>query len=64
MISDNNSVHKKMFDIISGGVIQNSFINPFSANEPNKIFTLFDGVHIIKSIRNIWMKQKTKTKHL
>lgn len=57
IISDNNIVNKKMFDVICGGTITDYFINPFSET-PQKVFVLFDTVHIYKSIRNNWFNQK------
>jgi hypothetical protein len=56
MISDNNGVNRKMYEEICGGVLRVSFLNP--VNPDIKTFTLFDGVHILKTIRNIWLNQK------
>lgn len=49
-ISDNNRVNKKNFDLLCNGVTTSYISNPFNQN--NKIFLLFDTVHIFKSIRN------------
>lgn len=57
IISDNNSVNKKMFDLLCGGRMNTYFFNPFS-DEEQKIFVFFDTVHLFKSIRNIWFNQK------
>nr|CAI5864649.1 unnamed protein product [Callosobruchus analis] len=57
IISDNNAVNRKMFEMLCGGKICNYFFNPFSKNY-QKVFFLFDTVHIFKSIRNNWFNQK------
>jgi hypothetical protein len=56
MISDNNGVNRKMYEEICGGVLRVSFLNP--VNPDIKTFTLFDGVHILITIRNIRLSQK------
>nr|CAI5817947.1 unnamed protein product [Callosobruchus analis] len=57
IISDNNAVNRKMFEMLCGGKICNYFSNPFSKNY-QKVFVLFDTVHIFKSIINNWFNQK------
>lgn len=55
IISDNNRVNRKMFEKFSGGVIQSSVENPYS--KADRIFLLFDSVHIMKCVRNNWLNQ-------
>lgn len=55
LISDNNKVNKKTFDILCGGNFQSKFINKHNSKP---IFILFDTVHLFKSIRNNWLNQK------
>jgi hypothetical protein len=55
LISDNNKVNKKTFDILSDGNCRSTIINKYN-NKP--IFILFDTVHLFKSIRNNWLNQK------
>jgi hypothetical protein len=56
LISDNNQVNCKAFETLSGtGKLEPFIDNP---NFPGqKIFFLFDTVHIIKCVRNIWLNQ-------
>nr|CAI5865799.1 unnamed protein product [Callosobruchus analis] len=63
IISDNNTVNKKMFEMLCGGKICNYFSNPFSKNY-QKAFVLFDTIHIFKSIRSNWFNQKDSSQTL
>ena len=52
--SDNNVVNRKMFRSLSGSDhLMPYIINP--VNNIDKIFILFDSVHILKCIRNNWI---------
>ena len=54
IISDNNVVNRKMFMSLSGfDHLMPYIINP--VNNIDKIFILFDSVHILKCIRNNWI---------
>lgn len=54
LLSDNNRVNRNMFELICGGSIKTCMDNPFDKGK--KIFFLFDSCHLIKSIRNNWLK--------
>lgn len=56
IISDNNRVNRKMFELLCAGSIKQSVQNPF--NKEETIFLLFDSVHLFKSIRNNWLNQR------
>ena len=57
IISDNNIVNRKMFLLLSGtDHLVPYFINPYKTS--NKIFLLFDTVHILKCLRNNWINLK------
>ena len=54
VISDNNVVNRKAFISLSGlPTLQPFFYNPVNNA---KIYVLFDSVHILKCIRNNWLK--------
>lgn len=55
LISDNNSVNRKMYGILCNGSISSSFKNPFDTTQ--NVFLLFDSVHLFKCIRNNWLNQ-------
>lgn len=55
IISDNNRVNRKMFDLLCDGEMSSTFVNPF--RKTDKIFLFFDTVHIFKSFRNNWLNQ-------
>ncbi|XP_042896693.1 transposable element P transposase [Parasteatoda tepidariorum] len=53
IISDNNRINRKAFEIMCGGSLKSNIENPY---DPEKqIFILFDTVHLMKSIRNNWL---------
>ena len=57
ILSDNNIVNRKMFIQLSHTDHLVPYItNPF--NSENKIFMLFDTVHLLKCIRNNWLNLK------
>ncbi|GBO13031.1 hypothetical protein AVEN_40191-1 [Araneus ventricosus] len=57
IISDNNRINRNMFTSLCGGELKSWILNSHIENE--KIFILFDSVHIIKCIRNNWLNQQT-----
>ena len=56
LISDNNRLNRKMFELISGGCLKSKIPNPIKPNVD--LFLLFDSVHQMKCIRNNWFKSK------
>lgn len=56
IISDNNRVNRNAFTLMCGGKLQASIENPNVPTE--KLFFLFDTVHLFKCIRNNWLAQK------
>ena len=61
IISDNNIVNRKMFLLLSGtDHLVPYVINPYKT--PNKIFMLFDIVHLLKCLRNNWIHLKDTAK--
>ena len=56
VISDNNRVNRSAFTTVCGGTLQVSIQNPYKPSE--KLFFLFDTVHLFKCIRNNWLAQK------
>lgn len=60
LISDNNRINRKALIELCGGTLQLSIPHPLSPNE--KLFFLFDTVHIFKCIRNNWLCQKDNMK--
>ena len=61
IISDNNIVNRKMFLLLSGtDHLVPYFINPYKTS--NKIFMLFDTVHLLKCLRNNWINLKDTAK--
>lgn len=53
LISDNNRINRKMFELMCGGEIKPCINNPFNCNQ--MLFFLFDTCHLIKCIRNNWL---------
>ena len=61
IISDNNIVNRKIFLLLSGtDHLVPYFINPYKTS--NKIFMLFDTVHLLKCLRNNWINLKDTAK--
>lgn len=60
VISDNNRVNRNAFTMLCGDKLQPFIQNPFNVTE--KIFFLFDSVHLVKCIRNNWLTQKDAEK--
>ena len=61
IISDNNIVNRKMFLLLSGtDHLVPYFINPYKTS--NKMFMLFDTVHLLKCLRNNWINLKDTAK--
>lgn len=56
VISDNNRINRNAFTVMCGGKLQQSIPHPFSSSE--RLFFLFDTVHLFKCIRNNWLNQK------
>lgn len=54
LISDNNKINKKAFDLLCDGNMQKTITNKFNGKP---IFLLFDTVHLFKNIRNNWLNQ-------
>ena len=59
LISDNNRVNRNMFESFCGGTLKCCIDNPYDLD--NKLFFLFDSVHLIKCIRNNWLNDKLQT---
>ncbi|GBM88223.1 hypothetical protein AVEN_206343-1 [Araneus ventricosus] len=57
LISDNNRINRNMFTQMCQGNLVNCISNPVQPE--NKLFFLFDTVHLIKSVRNNWFNEKT-----
>lgn len=55
VISDNNRINRNAFTVMCGGELKSYIENPFRRNE--KLFFLFDTVHLFKCIRNNWLAQ-------
>ncbi|KAF2884903.1 hypothetical protein ILUMI_21274 [Ignelater luminosus] len=55
IISGNNQINRRMFELLCEGQLQTSIKNPY--NLENRIFLLFDSVHLFKCIRNNWINQ-------
>lgn len=62
VVSDNNRVNRNAFTALCGGSLMPSIVNPFSPTE--RLFFLFDTVHLFKCIRNNWLAQKDCEKTL
>ena len=62
VISDNNRINRNAFTIMSGGRLTSSIPNPIVPSQ--KLFFLFDTVHLFKCIRNNWMSQKDLEKNI
>ena len=61
IISDNNIVTRKMFQLLSGSDhLVPYFMNSYKTS--NKIFMLFDTVHLLKCLRNNWIHLKDTVK--
>ena len=60
MISDNNRINRNALSQLCGGTLQVSIPHPLSINE--RLFFLFDTVHIFKCIRNNWLCQNDNMK--
>ena len=60
ILSDNNVINRKMFMELSGTKTLVPFIlNP--VNKIERIYLLFDTVHLLKCIRNNWINEADKT---
>ena len=60
IISDNNIINRKMFIELSGSdSLVPYIVNP--VNQIDRIYLLFDTVHLLKCIRNNWINQADKT---
>ena len=60
IISDNNIINWKMFIELSGSdSLVPYIVNP--VNQIDRIYLLFDTVHLLKCIRNNWINQADKT---
>ncbi|XP_023225604.1 uncharacterized protein LOC111626460 [Centruroides sculpturatus] len=55
IISDNNRINRVMFEKFCNGLLTTNIQNPYSPSD--KIFLLFDSVHLLKCIRNNWLNQ-------
>lgn len=55
VISDNNVINRKAFSHLCGGNLQTSIPHPLSPTD--RLFFLFDSVHIFKCVRNNWLAQ-------
>ena len=63
LISDNNLINRNSFKLLSGtNVLNPSIINP--VNRDNKIYIIFDTVHLLKCVRNNLKISGTIRKHL
>ena len=63
VISDNNVVNRKMFTELSGtGRLVPYIQNPINVDE--RIYILFDTVHLLKCIRNNWINDVEKSPFL
>lgn len=60
VISDNNRVNRNAFTKLCGGKLQIFIQNPFNPME--RLFFLFDTVHLFKCIRNNWLAQNDAEK--
>lgn len=58
IITDNLRVNRNMLTNLCGGVLKSCISNIYI--DGSYIFILFDTVHIIKSLRNNWINQRTK----
>jgi hypothetical protein len=55
LISDNNRINRNAFTSLCGGNLSPCIPHPADQNE--KLFILFDSVHLLKCIRNNWLAQ-------
>jgi hypothetical protein len=63
LICDNHRLNRGMYKLLCGGATtEESIVNPF--NKEQKIFLLFDSVHLFKSIRNNWLNQQNNEQTL
>ena len=54
LISDNNLINRNSFKLLSGtDVLMRYIIN--SVNREDKMYILFDTVHLLKCVRNNWI---------
>ena len=54
LISDNNIINRNSFKLLSGtDVLKPYVINP--VNREDKMYILFDTVHLLKYVRNNWI---------
>lgn len=61
LLSDNNRINRNVFAAICGDVLQPSIVHPLDSTQ--RLFFLFDPVHLLKSIRNNWINQIDQTFH-
>jgi hypothetical protein len=59
LVSDNNRVNRKMFEMLCDGILQHSIPHPYQPGD--KLFLLFDTVHGFKNIRNNWLNNYFQT---
>lgn len=60
LFSDNNRVNRSAFTMMGGGILQVSIQHPHNLAE--RLFFLFDTVHLFKCVRNNWINQKDQEK--
>ena len=56
LISDNNRINGNTFAALAGDKLVSLIDHPLDSNR--KLFFLFDGVHLMKCVRNNWINQK------
>ena len=61
LISDNNIINRNSFKLLSGtDVLKPYIINP--VNKEDKIYIIFDTVHLLKCVRNNWINLRNNQK--
>ena len=61
LISDNNIINRNSFKLLSGtDILKPYIINP--VNKEDKIYILFDTVHLLKCVRNNWINLRNNQK--
>ncbi|CAH0765012.1 unnamed protein product [Bemisia tabaci] len=58
LIADDNQVNAKMFKMLGDGTLKTCVPHPF--NKEEKLFLLFDQVHLFKNVRNNWINAPAK----
>ena len=59
IIADNGRINRVCFEKFGGGSLKTRVTHPYSSED---LFLMFDTVHLMKCIRNNWLRQKDAEK--